>query len=82
MTVVLFLLIVVPMLIEARRAAANERAQRSHGGIQPPGDIAVYRWMQLAYPGAFIVMLSEGALRPGPSLPWQGCLPPRRQRSQ
>jgi len=68
--VVLFLLIVLPMLIEARRAAANERAQRSRGGIQPPGDIAVYRWMQLAYPGAFIVMLSEGALRPGPSLPW------------
>ena len=70
MGVVLFLLIVLPMLIEARRAAANERVQRSRGGIQPPGDIAVYRWMQLAYPGAFIAMLSEGALRTGPSRPW------------
>jgi methyltransferase len=69
-TAVLCLLIFLPMLIEARRAAANERAQRSHGGTQPPADIAVYRWMQLAYPAAFIAMLLEGTLRGGSSRPW------------
>jgi methyltransferase len=66
----LSLLIFLPMLIEARRAATNERAQRSRGGIQPLGDVAVYRWMQLAYPGAFIAMLVEGTLRGGPTRPW------------
>jgi methyltransferase len=49
------------MLIEARRAAANERAQRSRGGIEPPDD--VYQLMQIAYPGIFVAMLAEGAMR-------------------
>ena len=57
----------VPMLVEARRAARNERAQRARGGIEPPGD--VYRLMQLAYPGAFLAMLVEGALRGVPPAP-------------
>ena len=48
------------MLIEAQRAARNERAQRSRGGIEPPGD--VYRLMQIAYPGIFAAMIAEGAL--------------------
>jgi methyltransferase len=48
------------MIIEARRAATNERAQRSRGGIEPSGD--VYRLMQIAYPGIFIAMIAEGAL--------------------
>ena len=52
------------MLIEARRAARNERAQRARGGVEPPGD--VYRLMRVAYPGAFLAMLVEGALRGGP----------------
>jgi len=51
----------VPMLIEARRAARNERAQHARGGIEPAGD--VYPLMQVAYPGAFLAMLVEGALR-------------------
>ena len=54
----------VPMLIEARRAARNEHAQRARGGAEPPGD--VYRLMRGVYPGAFLAMLIEGALRGGP----------------
>jgi methyltransferase len=56
------------LAIEALRAARNERAQRARGGIEPPDD--VYRWMQVAYPGAFAVMFAEGAMRhaPPPSL--------------
>lgn len=59
---VLFLTIVATsMLVEARRAAANERAQRSRGGIEPSDD--VYQLMQIAYPGIFVAMLAEGAMR-------------------
>jgi methyltransferase len=56
------------MAVEARRAARNERAQRALGGIEPPDD--VYRWMQVAYPGAFAAMFAEAAMRhaPTPSL--------------
>jgi methyltransferase len=49
------------MAVEALRAAGNERAQRAVGGIEPPDD--VYRWMQVAYPGAFVVMCVEGLAR-------------------
>ena len=49
------------MLVEARRAAANERAQRARGGVEPPGD--VYALMQVIYPASFLVMLAEGAWR-------------------
>jgi methyltransferase len=51
------------MAIEARRAARNERAQRLLGGVEPTSD--VYAWMEFAYPGAFVAMLAEGALRDG-----------------
>ena len=58
----LFLLVLVflPMLIEARRAARNERFPRGRGGVEPSGD--VYRLMQVAYPGVFTAMIFEGAL--------------------
>ena len=49
------------MLIEARRAARNERAQRARGGVEPADD--VYGLMQIAYPAAFAAMLAEGVLR-------------------
>jgi len=52
------------MAVEALRAARNERAQRARGGVEPPDD--VYRWMQVAYPGAFAAMLAEAAIRGGP----------------
>jgi methyltransferase len=53
------LVVYVPMLIEAQRAATHERAQRARGGIEPAGD--VYAVMRVAYPLAFAVMLIEGA---------------------
>jgi methyltransferase len=59
--------IVALLAIEARRAAGNQRAQRAAGGIEPPGD--VYPLMQVAYPGAFVAMLVEGALRGGAPAP-------------
>ena len=49
------------LLIEARRAARNERVQLARGGIEPAAD--VYAVMRLAYPGAFLAMLAEGILR-------------------
>lgn len=52
------------MLVEARRAARNERAQRARGGVEPPGD--VYGLMRIVYPGAFLAMLAEGAVRGAP----------------
>lgn len=55
------------MAVEARLAARNERAQRARGGIEPPDD--VYRWMQVAYPGAFAAMFVEAALRHAPPPP-------------
>ena len=58
-TLVLVIIVFVPMLIEARRAAVNERAQRRRGGVQPDADVAVYRSMQVAYPGAFAAMIGE-----------------------
>jgi len=50
-----------PMLIEAAISSAHDRALRARGAIEPEGD--VYRAMALAYPGAFLAMLAEGALR-------------------
>src|SRR5262245_31915272 len=51
------------MLVEARRAASNERAQRERGGVETNGD--VYNAMRVAYPAAFLLMIAEGALRGG-----------------
>lgn len=52
------------MVLEASLASRNERTQRARGGIEPAGD--VYRLMQAAYPGVFLAMIVEGALRPAP----------------
>jgi methyltransferase len=59
----LLAVVFLPMAIEAWRAARNERAQRASGGVEPPGD--VYPIMQAAYPGAFLAMIAEGAVRGG-----------------
>lgn len=61
MAVLLLVVVFVPMLVEARRAARNERAQRQRGGIEPQGD--VYALMRVAYPGAFLLMIGEGLWR-------------------
>lgn len=62
--VLVFVLVYVPMLVEARRAGTNERAQLAAGGVEAPGD--VYRRMRIAYPMAFAIMIAEGALRGTP----------------
>lgn len=49
---------------EAVLSSFNEKLLRARGAIEPPGDVInTMRWM---YPGAFVVMGIEGALR-GPS---------------
>jgi methyltransferase len=50
-----------PMIVEAIRAARNERVQFARGGTEPPAD--VYKIMRFAYPGVFATMLCEGAFR-------------------
>lgn len=74
MLIALCLLVFLPMLIEARLAARNERGQRARGGIEPPAD--VYAMMRVAYPGAFLVMIGEGAVRgtPAPTVVAVGAL--------
>jgi methyltransferase len=67
MSVALALVIFGTMLVEARRAAVNERAQLRRGGIEPPDD--VYKMMRVAYPACFLAMLAEGAWRGLPPLP-------------
>ena len=59
-TLLVFPIVFLPMLIEARRAASNERAQRERGGIEAQGD--VYNAMRVAYPAAFLLMIAEGFL--------------------
>lgn len=49
------------MLIEAAIAARHERALRTLGAVEPPGD--VMGAMRFAYPTAFLVMIAEGQLR-------------------
>ena len=64
---ILPLIVFGAMLVEARRAAANERVQRARGGREPSGD--VYAIMRIAYPGAFLAMFAETAGRPAPPTP-------------
>ena len=68
MIAVVCLLVYLPMLIEAGRAATNERGQHARGGVEADGD--VYAIMQVAYPGAFLLMILEGATRGRPSVEW------------
>ncbi|MBW8894784.1 MAG: DUF1295 domain-containing protein [Acidobacteria bacterium] len=51
----------VPMALEARLAAQHDRALRAAGAVEPRDD--VYRWMQVAYPAAFLCMAAEAAVR-------------------
>jgi methyltransferase len=66
LTLLVFLIVFVPMSIEARRAASNERVQRERGGIEAQGD--VYNIMRVVYPVAFLLMIAEGNLRVGASI--------------
>jgi len=62
-TVALIVLVLafLPMAFEARLSARHERALRAAGAVEPAED--VYRWMQIAYPAAFLTMAVEAALR-------------------
>ncbi len=51
----------VPMLVEARRSAANERGLRAAGAAEPADD--VYPVMRLAYPACFLAMALEAWIR-------------------
>jgi methyltransferase len=53
------------MLFEAGRSRRNEAILRAQGAVEPPGD--VYRWMQIAYPGCFVAIVAESALRDQPA---------------
>jgi methyltransferase len=59
--VILLAVAFVPMLFEARRSAANERALRAAGAAEPADD--VYAVMRLAYPGCFLAMVLEAWIR-------------------
>jgi methyltransferase len=54
-------LVFVPMLVETAISARNERGLRALGATEPERD--VYQAMAPAYPGAFVAMLVEGAMR-------------------
>jgi len=60
---ILLAVVFIPMLIEARVAAINERAQRARGGVEPRDD--VHAIMRVAYPAVFLAMIVEGAFWPG-----------------
>jgi methyltransferase len=51
----------VPMIVEARHAARNDRRLRAAGAIEPQND--VYALMRAAYPACFLAMIGEGWLR-------------------
>ena len=59
--IVVLVLAFLPMAFEARLSSRHERALRAGGAIEPIEDI--YRWMQIAYPAAFVSMAVEAAIR-------------------
>jgi methyltransferase len=64
MTLTILALIAVLMLLETFHSRRNERALRARGAREPHDD--VYRWMQIVYPGSFILMGVEGLSRGEP----------------
>lgn len=58
-------LVLAFLLVEAGRAASNEREQRKRGGREPSGD--VYAVMSVAYPAGFLAMFIEGFSRGAPA---------------
>jgi methyltransferase len=59
-----WLAVMLIMAGEAALSSYNARVLRARGAVEPPDD--VYRMMQWAYPGSFLAMAIEGALR-GPA---------------
>ena len=64
-SLVLLLGLVVPfLLLETWQSRRHEARLRARGAFEPPED--VYRAMQVVYPGMFLAMAVEGALRDTP----------------
>ncbi len=61
----LFLLVFVPMILEARRSNRHDRVLRAAGAVEPRGD--VYQAMQIAYPLSFLLPIAEGLMRARPA---------------
>ncbi len=59
--VVVAALVIVPMVIETAISSRHDRRLRALGAVEPNED--VYRIMAIAYPGAFVATVVEGALR-------------------
>ena len=55
------LVVLLLMLVELRISRSNERTLRGLGAVD--ADDRVYRSMRWAYPGSFVLMAVEGALR-------------------
>ena len=64
----MLLLVVIPMLAEARLSRRNEARLREQGAQEPAGD--TYRVMSLAYPLAFLAIIGEGAIGPPVAGTW------------
>ena len=61
-------LVFAPMIVETAMSARHERGLRALGAVEPVGD--VYRSMAIAYPGAFVAMIGEGAWRAAAADGW------------
>jgi methyltransferase len=61
MTLVFAVIVFAVMILETLLSARNDRGLRALGAVEPQDD--VYPWMQFAYPGSFVAMFAEGALR-------------------
>ena len=61
LTIAIAVVVFVPMLVEAAVSRRHDRELRATGAAEPAGD--VYATMQVAYPGAFLMMLAEGVAR-------------------
>lgn len=60
--VIALVIMLLMMLVELRISRRNERMLLGQGASQPPDP--VYAAMRIVYPGTFVVMAIEGALRP------------------
>jgi methyltransferase len=49
------------MLAESWISARHDAVLRARGAVEPPDD--VFRWMQVVYPGGFMLMIAEAWLR-------------------
>ena len=58
---ILFVIVFLPMILEAARSNANDRGLRAAGAVEAPGD--VHAVMALAYPGFFLAMIGEAWVR-------------------